>query len=35
MTPAAFWALHAAIAAVGGVLAFALKRPLKKMLAIE
>jgi POT family proton-dependent oligopeptide transporter len=35
MTPAAFWAMHAAIAAAGGVLAFVLKRPLKKMLAIE
>ncbi len=34
MTPAAYWAMHAAIAAVGGVLALVLKRPLKKMLAI-
>jgi POT family proton-dependent oligopeptide transporter len=35
MTPAAFWAMHAAIAATGGVLAFGLKRPLKRALAIE
>ena len=33
MTPAAFWALHAAIAAMGGVLATGLARPLKRMLA--
>ncbi len=35
MTPAAFWAMHAAIAACGGVLAFALKRPLMRALEIE
>ncbi|MEO8803804.1 MAG: peptide MFS transporter [Rudaea sp.] len=35
MTPAGFWAMHAAIAACGGVLAFALKRPLKRALQIE
>lgn len=34
MTPAAFWAMHAAIGAMGGALVFVLKRPLKKMLAI-
>jgi len=34
MSPAAFWALHAGIAATGGVLAFALKRPLKALLGI-
>jgi POT family proton-dependent oligopeptide transporter len=32
MTPAAFWGLHAAIAAVGGVLAMTLARPLKRWL---
>lgn len=35
MTPAAFWALHAAIAATGGVLAFGLRRPLKRALEID
>jgi POT family proton-dependent oligopeptide transporter len=34
MTPAAFWALHAGIAAIGGVLAFGLRRPLKTLLGI-
>jgi len=34
MSPAAFWAMHAGIAAVGGVLAFGLKRPLKSLLGI-
>ncbi|MGH8123913.1 MAG: peptide MFS transporter [Rudaea sp.] len=34
MTPAGFWTMHAAIAAVGGVLAFGLKRPLLRALAI-
>ncbi|HET8941130.1 MAG TPA: peptide MFS transporter [Rudaea sp.] len=34
MTPTGFWAMHAAIAACGGVLAFALKRPLKRALEI-
>jgi POT family proton-dependent oligopeptide transporter len=35
MTPAAFWAMHAGIAATGGVLAFALRRPLKRALEID
>ncbi len=35
MTPAAFWAMHAGIAAIGGVLAVVLKRPLVRMLAID
>lgn len=35
MTPAAFWAMHAGIAAIGGVLASVLKRPLKQALAID
>jgi POT family proton-dependent oligopeptide transporter len=35
MTPAAFWAMHAGIAAVGGVLAFGLRRPLKRALGID
>jgi POT family proton-dependent oligopeptide transporter len=35
MTPAAFWAMHAAIAASGGVLAFGLKRPLQAALDIK
>ncbi|MEO6968212.1 MAG: peptide MFS transporter [Rhodanobacteraceae bacterium] len=35
MTPAGFWAMHAGIAATGGVLAFGLKRPLMRALAIE
>ncbi|MEJ0061502.1 MAG: MFS transporter [Terricaulis sp.] len=34
MTPAAFWGLHAAIAATGGLLALLLKRPLKRALEI-
>ncbi|HXC56812.1 MAG TPA: peptide MFS transporter [Rhizomicrobium sp.] len=32
MTPAEFWALHAAIAAAGGVLALLLRRPLQRLL---
>jgi POT family proton-dependent oligopeptide transporter len=32
MSPAAFWAMHAGIAAVGGLLSFALRRPLKALL---
>jgi POT family proton-dependent oligopeptide transporter len=32
-TPLKFWALHAAIAAVGGVLALALNKPLSRVLA--
>jgi POT family proton-dependent oligopeptide transporter len=32
MSPAAFWAMHAGIAAMGGVLAFALRRPIKFLL---
>jgi POT family proton-dependent oligopeptide transporter len=35
MTPATFWAMHAGIAAVGGVLAFGLRRPLKRALEID
>ena len=35
MTPASFWAMHAGIAAVGGVLALVLKRPLKHALDIN
>ena len=35
MTPAGFWSMHAGIAAVGGVLAIALSRPLKRMLAVD
>jgi POT family proton-dependent oligopeptide transporter len=35
MTPAAFWAMHAGIAALGGVLASGLKRPLKRALALD
>lgn len=35
MTPASFWALHAGIAATGGVLAFVLKNPLKRALDID
>jgi proton-dependent oligopeptide transporter, POT family len=35
MTPAGFWAMHASIAAVGGVLAIALSRPLKRVLAVD
>jgi POT family proton-dependent oligopeptide transporter len=34
MTPAAFWAMHAGIAATGGILAFLLKRPLKPLLGV-
>jgi len=34
MTPANFWLMHAGIAATGGVLAWGLKRPLKRALAI-
>ncbi|MEO8809313.1 MAG: peptide MFS transporter [Rhodanobacter sp.] len=34
MTPAEFWGMHAAIAATGGVLAFGLRRPLKRALEI-
>lgn len=34
MSPTEFWAMHAAIAAVGGVLALGLKRPLKRLLGI-
>jgi POT family proton-dependent oligopeptide transporter len=33
MTPTAFWAMHAGIAAIGGLLAFLLIRPLKPLLA--
>ncbi len=33
MSPAAFWAMHAGIAAMGGVLAFLLKRPIRALLA--
>jgi proton-dependent oligopeptide transporter, POT family len=32
MTPAEFWAMHAGIAAMGGVLALLLKRPLERLL---
>ncbi len=35
MAPAAFWAMHAGIAAIGGVLAFGLRRPLKRALEID
>jgi POT family proton-dependent oligopeptide transporter len=35
MTPAGFWGMHAGIAAIGGVLALALARPLKRALAVE
>jgi len=35
LTPASFWAMHAAIAATGGLLAMALKRPLKRALGID
>jgi POT family proton-dependent oligopeptide transporter len=34
MTPAAFWTLHAGIAATGGILAVILKRPLKPLLGL-
>ena len=33
MTPAEFWAMHAAIAAIGGILAWVLKRPVRALLA--
>jgi POT family proton-dependent oligopeptide transporter len=32
MSPAAFWAMHAAIAALGGALAWGLKRPIKALM---
>jgi POT family proton-dependent oligopeptide transporter len=32
MSPAAFWAMHAGIAAMGGILAFVLRRPLNPLL---
>ena len=35
MTPAAFWAMHAGIAALGGALALLLKAPLKRTLNIS
>lgn len=35
MTPAGFWSMHAGIAAVGGVLAIALSRPLKRALSVD
>lgn len=35
MTPAAFWAMHAGIAAIGGVLALVLRRPLMRALMID
>ncbi len=35
MTPAGFWFMHAGVAAIGGVLAIALSRPLKRMLAVD
>ena len=35
MTPAGFWSMHAGIAAIGGVLAMALSRPLKRALAVD
>ena len=34
MTPAEFWAMHAALGAAGGVLALLLSRPLKRLLAV-
>ena len=34
MTPTGFWAMHAGISAIGGVLAFGLRRPLKRALGI-
>jgi POT family proton-dependent oligopeptide transporter len=33
MSPAAFWAMHAAIAALGGALALGLKRPIRALMA--
>ncbi len=35
MTPAVFWAMHAGIAAIGGLLAFGLRQPLKRALKID
>ena len=35
MTPAGFWAMHAGVAAMGGVLAIVLSRPLKRALAVD
>ncbi len=35
MTPTAFWAMHAGIASLGGVLAFVLRRPLMRASAID
>lgn len=35
MSPAMFWSMHAGMAATGGVLAFALRRPLKRALAVD
>lgn len=35
MSPTMFWSMHAGIAAIGGVLAFALRRPLKRALEID
>jgi POT family proton-dependent oligopeptide transporter len=35
MTPTGFWAMHAGIAATGGVLALGLRRPLKRALEID
>ncbi len=35
MTPAEFWALHAAISATGGILLLALSRPLARVLATD
>jgi proton-dependent oligopeptide transporter, POT family len=35
MTPAAFWGMEAAIAAIGGVLALALAAPLKRALRVD
>jgi POT family proton-dependent oligopeptide transporter len=33
MSPATFWGLHAGIAATGGLLAIALRRPIRALLA--
>jgi proton-dependent oligopeptide transporter, POT family len=35
MTPATFWAMHAGISAIGGVLVFGLRRPLMRALSID
>ena len=35
MTPAAFWSLHAAIGAAGGIIALLLLRPLERVLRAE